>query len=25
VAFVHHEALGGVLSELVQATTEREA
>jgi methylmalonyl-CoA/ethylmalonyl-CoA epimerase len=25
VAFVHHESLGGVLSELVQATTEREA
>jgi methylmalonyl-CoA epimerase len=25
VAFVHHESLGGVLSELVQSTTEREA
>ena len=25
VAFVHHESLGGVLSELVQATTEGEA
>ena len=25
VAFVHHESLGGVLSELVQATTGREA
>ncbi len=25
VAFVHHESLGGVLSELVQATTAREA
>ena len=25
VAFVHHESLGGVLSELVQATTVTEA
>ncbi len=25
VAFVHHESLGGVLSELVQATTSTEA